>query len=383
MIYTKTEALRYLCVKTSHDKVLQYRNPDYWEQYSDAAMQRLISRMNAVNEPETYWDKCDTIHYSVIDDTDGKLELFMDSDQSSQLDDIPKAISSDRRLLDYLNQLNLKEVRKKTDIQIAPSGNGIAISSQFEELMFRYAVMIMCDLWDLENDFILKGTKGTCKRFFEYLHRQRKQVIPLDCRKYQALLCNAEICGYIKVKDGVIPQPYRLDSVLPSDVIQSLSSMSLVKHPRKFTLKGKKAQLTQGIIMKNIQQIMYVRQYEWVTLPITGEMSCKEVDGLIMAYEKHQKRYRYPHRYFCFSDMNSNTAKRKLYCWGCGSSKIINSVADEIKQMMELVIGYSLKWPLCGKRLSGVRDSKEIAAIHLIELNDGSCIAIGELEFHV
>lgn len=382
MIYTKTDALQYLCVKTSHEKVLQYRNPDYWEQYSEVAMQRLISRMNAVNEPETYWDKCNTIQYSVIDDEDGKSEFFLDPDPSSS-QDMPEVISSDRRFLDYLSQLNLEEVQKKTDIQIAPYSNGIAIRSEYEDLMFRYAAMIMCDLWDLGNDFIVKGTKGACSRFSKYLHRQKKQVISLDCRKYRVLLCYAETCGYTKVKDGVIPQPYRLDSVLPSDVIQSLSSMSLVKHPRKITIKGNMTQLTQGIIMKNIQQIMYVRQYEWVTLPITGEMGCEEVDGLITAYEKHQRRYRYPHRYFCFSDMNTNTVKRKLYCWGCGSSKIINSLADEIKQMMELVIGYSLIWPLCGKRLSGIRNSMEIAAIHLIELNDNGCIAIGELEIHV
>ena len=361
MKYTRIDALRYLCVKIEHGKIQQYRNPDLWEQYSEAALKRLLGRMNNESSETDYWEKAKTLAYECVFMKDCCIELHVES-----------------TIQDYMNKLDLDAIQRKLFLQISGQNKMIRVISEYEEILNRYVAAIICDMWDSFGGVVIRGSRQSCRRLENYLKQRREQVIPFDSDADRELSSYLGTCGYLSAEGGIIPQMYRLDTVLSSDVLQSLYAMKLIQNQKVITLIGRQS-MTVYTRLKNIQQVMYSSRFAWTALNISCSMTIERVTAIIQEFEKKKKCCRYPHRSFCFSDMTSNTENRKLYCWGCGNSKIINSLADEIKDTIERILGRTMEWPLCGTELTGTAATGEKAFIWLSGLDESRWIVIGEV----
>lgn len=357
-----------------HGEICQYRNPDLWEQYSEVALQRLLNRMNNEKDKIDYWCKTKTLTYNEYTYLENScIELHI----KSFLDIYDKRCNIKNPIAYYLQKLDLDAIQKKLYLQIFGREQTIYIISKYEKILNQYAAIIMCDIWDCLGEFEVCGSEEACRRLKYYLERRENESIAFDYDAYSELLPYLDMCGYRSAGNGILPQMYRLDTIFSSDILHSLYSMKLSLDKKEISITPQKA--GRYAWMDKIQQMMYVNGFSWTDLNLSYEMSIQKINSIIQKYEKEQKCYKHPHRSFCFSDMTLNADKRIMFCWSCGNSKIINSLANEIKDNIERVLGVMLEWPLCGTELAGKIEAEEKAHIWLCGLDEVLWIVIGEV----
>lgn len=356
MKYTENDAMRYLCVKMKAGRYVQYRNPCPWEQYSLVALRRLVERMNGARKNADYWTEMEHAKKLSGHLKDNEIRFSFSSPENVK----------------YCEMIDRKSVFKMLALFISFEKGSlrVATDTDHEGVLLRYALPILCDLVDIDSECIVEANAKNQDRLSDLIRSKKNFAIPVDLLEIQDCLRYCDICGYKFIGNGVVPEPYRVDTVLPSDVTHSLYSMSLVMEKKSITVK-KRNPMTGAVQLKQIHRLMYARGVSWEELlpPTNGNL----IDIQIRKKEMDKKCQRYPHRSFC-------VLEHVLYCWETGSSKVINSLADEIRDILEMVVGERMDWPLCGKELWGILKNEKRGWIGLLELAGDQWIVVGKME---
>ena len=358
-------AMKYLCVKYENGRIAQYRNPDLWEQYSETAFERLCVRIREQREPYDYWEIINKVSIQQCN-----------TEEEAGISAVYAAMESPENVNAMLEKVDTGSIERKLGVRIRGVGDSIQIATTNREMLFRCTLMLLCDVWDVDGKLEIRCNPELAGEFSDYMQIHSNRVIPMESSVAEHYSKIASICGYRVQKGGICPQPYRLDTVIASDAFNSLHSMKMAQEDRRLFTEGKKAR-TLYSTLKEIQHILRVKKYGWEDPEEKQRLSSEPDIEVVRAIEKNGSDHRYPHRSYMFTNMDSGEVQ--LLVWGCGSVKMINEIAGDIREIFDLVSKKQLEWPQCGQDLRGSLDGKEIARMQLSEYERDKWIVWGKI----
>lgn len=366
MLDIEKKAMKYLCVKVENGKKVQYRNPDLWEQYSSTAFKRLCTRIEKKGEVFDYWKAVNKVSIN---------ESYVEDDRTS----IYVYIGNIEKVNAVLEKLDTKSIQTKLGVTINGEKDSIHITTINEEMLIRCTLMLLCDVWDMGINLKIICNSKLAKDFCNYIEVHRMNVIFIENSIVERYSKEILLCGYYVSNNGIRPQPYRLDTVLASDVLNSLHSMKMVWENRRIFVENESTTTLYGIL-KDIQYILQIKRFGWENLKGQQDMVREhmyEIDAM-KNIEKNKSNKKYPHRSYTFTNIDNDSAR--LLIWGCGAVKAINGIAADIREIFDLILKKKLEWPQCGENLIGILDGKKRAEIHLSEFNADKWIVWGKID---
>ena len=307
MLDIEKKAMKYLCVKVENGKKVQYRNPDLWEQYSSTAFKRLCTRIEKKGEVFDYWKAVNKVSIN---------ESYVEDDRTS----IYVYIGNIEKVNAVLEKLDTKSIQTKLGVTINGEKDSIHITTINEEMLIRCTLMLLCDVWDMGINLKIICNSKLAKDFCNYIEVHRMNVIFIENSIVERYSKEILLCGYYVSNNGIRPQPYRLDTVLASDVLNSLHSMKMVWENRRIFVENESTTTLYGIL-KDIQYILQIKRFGWENLKGQQDMVMEhmyEIDAM-KNIEKNKSNKKYPHRSYTFTNIDNDSARLLMGVW-CSKS---------------------------------------------------------------
>ena len=342
------DILDLLYVKSSKDRLVQYRNIFRFEAYSEIAVKRLRRRL--AGEFKSYREEVFRIvDGALITDRSGRVTVRLCSAPT-----------------ELISSVRLEKIKSKLEIKASFYGNDLSIEGDNPVMLSRFLLFILCDCIDTAGVFEVLmplEIKELCKAFFESrikLERSIKYLgLTTPCEKLLGII-GAEYTG-----DGeIIPEPYRSDIVNGATLINDMLSAEVTFFKNMKRVPEGKESFSAILSAERFQENLLGAGFEFSGELFPGE---GDIDDFIITCDKNRRDAAFPHSFYSFVSSGDILSPTEVVMWHAGHGIDINSFAETARRVFTLSLIEDMDWDEYGERLTARRNGEKRAEVYLID----------------
>ena len=342
------DILDFLYVKSSGDRLVQYRNIFRFEAYSEIAVKRLRRRL--AGELKSYREEVFRIVYGALTtESGGRVTVRLGSAPS-----------------ELISSVRLEKIKSKLEIKASFYGNDLSVEGDNPVMLSRFILFILCDCIDTTGVLEVlmpSGIKALCTAFFGVRFKLERSIkhlgLATPCEKLLGII-GAEYTG-----DGEIAvEPYRSDIASLATLINDMLSAEVTFFNKRKRVSDEKESFSTLLSAERFQESLLSAGYEF-----SGDVFSEngDIDDYIIMCDKNRRDAAFPHSFYTFVSSGDILLPTEVVIWHAGHGIDINGFAETACRVATISLGGEMDWDEYGERLIARRNGEEFAEVYLID----------------